>query len=96
MKIYQCDFCKTEIPCTQTVIDNRSYDICYPCKDKRDAQLKDRGEQVLNTWSWPYIYTVTTPKPTEPFSGGITTTTNTTLCAKDSSDWNTDFILDNN
>lgn len=57
MKLYQCDFCKKNRPCTQTVIDARQYDICKACRDDREAQLKGRGEAAPGlTWFNPWLY----------------------------------------
>lgn len=48
MKLASCDFCpktkaKPRGDCLSTTIDGKTFDICPPCKESRDAQLKGKG-----------------------------------------------------
>ncbi len=55
MKVFQCDFCRETKPCTQTVIDSRSYDMCAVCREARDKNLDGRGEQAAPTLLFPIV-----------------------------------------
>lgn len=91
MKIYECDFCQKQKPCTAIHVDAKAFDICVQCRSKMNKKLENRGEPIGWRYMWNgqlgyhYPWTVyTVPMPSVwtigamPITSTITTTSGLT------------------